>query len=181
MSPKLRGYLILAHLWAAAFMAPAFALHAISGGLYLVDQKGTFDRTELSLPAGAELDFKSETLIDDVKDLLDRANIDEDFEYIRDRGSFIQTRPTSEKYVELRQTAEGLTATQVTPDLVGKMIELHKGHGPLVFKTYQKLVAVLLLLVILGGVLVGLAARAYRRQTVIALALGTILFVILAI
>jgi len=40
MSPKLRKYLILAHLWFAGIMAPAFVLHALSGGLYLLDIKG---------------------------------------------------------------------------------------------------------------------------------------------
>jgi len=37
MSSKLRKYLVLAHLWFAGIMAPAFVLHAISGGLYLMN------------------------------------------------------------------------------------------------------------------------------------------------
>jgi len=178
MSPKLRKYLILAHLWAAGFMAPAFALHAISGGLYLMNIKGDFAKQELVLPVGAELDFKSETLETEVRDLLVRADVDYNFEYIRNRGSVIQLRPTSREYIEFRQTPEGLAASTVTPDTVAAFMELHKGHGPTAFKTYQKIVAVMLLLVVLGGILVGLLAKAYRRQTIIATIAGTAIFIL---
>lgn len=180
MSPKLRKLLILAHLWAAGFMAPAFALHAISGGLYLSGIKGNAVVTEVALPAGTTLDFKSPSLEADVRDLFARANIDEDFEYIKNRGSLIQTRPTSRDYIEIKQTPDGFTATRVEPDTVKAMIELHKGHGPQLFKTYQKFVAIFLLLVIFGGVLVGLAAAAYRKQTTIAVIIGTLVFIVVA-
>ena len=58
------------------------------------------------------------------------------------------------------------------------MMELHKGHGPALFKTYQKLVALTLFFVIFGGVMVGLLAKAYRRKTVIALVFGAIVFAV---
>ena len=176
MSPKLRRYLVLAHLWFAGLMAPAFALHAISGGLYLMNIKGTATTERLALPAGAALDFKSETLEADVRALLQNANIKHDFEYIRNRGTLIQLRPTSRTYLEFANTPQGLTAKRVKPDTVKGLMELHKGHGPQLFKTYQKLVAVLLLGVVFGGILVGLLAKAYRRQTLIAVVLGSIVF-----
>ena len=177
MSPKFRKYLILAHLWLAGLMAPAFALHAISGGLYLMDIKGEAATERLALPEAAQLDFKSPTLEADVKSLLKQANVDHDFEYIRNRGAVIQLRPTSKPYLEFKQTPQGLTASRVKPNAVRSMMELHKGHGPQLFKSYQKLVAVLLLGVVFGGILVGLMARAYRRQTIVAVAIGIVTFV----
>ncbi|MEP3653778.1 MAG: hypothetical protein ABJO36_02680 [Litorimonas sp.] len=177
MSPKFRKYLILAHLWLAGLMAPAFALHAISGGLYLMNIKGNVATERVSLPSGSELDFESVTLETDVRSLLENANLKSDFEYIRNRGTVIQLRPTSRTYLEFRQTPQGLSATRVKPDTVKSLMELHMGHGPQLFKSYQKLVALLLLGVVLGGILVGLMAKAYRRQTVIALVLGTVVFV----
>lgn len=178
MSPKLRKYLVLAHLWFAGIMAPAFALHAISGGLYLMDIKGEAATQSVSLPSGAALDFTSSTLDADVRKLLERANLDHDFEYIRNRGTVIQLRPTSKTYLEFKQSPQGLTATRVKPNAVRSMMELHKGHGPKLFKSYQKLVALLLLGVVLGGILVGLLAKAYRRQTTIAVAMGFVLFLL---
>lgn len=178
MSPKFRKYLVLAHLWLAGLMAPAFALHAISGGLYLMDIKGDAATERVSLPAGAELDFKSQTLDADIRALLEKANLNHDFEYIRNRGTVIQLRPTSKTYLEFKQSQQGLTATRVKPDAVRSIMELHKGHGPKLFKSYQKLVAVLLLGVVLGGILVGLLARAYRRQTIVAVVMGFVVFLL---
>lgn len=179
MSPKFRKYLILAHLWLAGLMAPAFALHAISGGLYLMDIKGKATTERVALPAGATLDFQSETLEADVREFLKTANLKHDFEYVRNRGTVIQLRPTSKTYLEFKQTPQGLSATRVKPDTIRSIMELHKGHGPQLFKSYQKLVAALLLLVVLGGILVGLMAKAYRRQTVIAVIIGGVVFVLL--
>ena len=178
MSPKFRKYLVLAHLWLAGIMAPAFALHAIPGGLYLMDIKGKAATERVSLPAGADLDFKSATLEADVRALLTQANLNHDFEYIRNRGTVIQLRPTSKTYLEFKQTPQGLTASRVKPDTVRSMMELHKGHGPQIFKSYQKLVALLLLGVVLGGILVGLLAKAYRRQTTIAVVMGIVIFIL---
>ena len=178
MSPKFRKYLILAHLWIAGLMAPAFALHAISGGLYLMNIKGAATTERISLPEGSALDFESATLEADVRELLKTANLKPDFEYIRNRGTVIQLRPTSKTYLEFKQTPQGLSASRVKPDTVRSMMELHKGHGPQIFKSYQKFVAVLLLLVVLGGILVGLMAKAYRRQTVVAVVAGIAGFIL---
>lgn len=179
MSPKLRKYLVLAHLWAAGIMAPAFALHAISGGLYLMNIKGEASTERVALPTNAKLDFKSETLEADVRTLLESANLKHDFEYVRNRGSLIQLRPTSKTYLEFKQTPQGLSATRLKPNAVRSMMELHKGHGPQLFKSYQKLVALLLLGVVLGGILVGLLAKAYRRQTIAAVILGILSFILI--
>jgi len=178
-NPKLRKLLILLHLFGAAFMAPAFLLVAISGGNYLLDNKGSFETTPISLPASATLDFKSPSLEEDVRTLLKSSDIKHKFDYIRNRGSVIQLRPTSRKYIEMKQTPKGLEASYKKPNLVAAMMELHKGHGPSLFKTYQKLVALTLFLVVFGGLLVGLLAKAYRRKTVGALAFGAIVFIFL--
>ncbi len=179
MSPKLRKYMVLAHLWTAGLMAPAFALHAISGGLYLMDIKGNASTERVSLPETASLDFKSDTLDADVRQLLSNAKIKHDFEYVKNRGSLIQLRPTSRTYLEFKQSDKGLTATRIKPNFVRSMMELHKGHGPQLFKSYQKLVALLLLLVVFGGILVGLMAKAYRRQTVTAVVAGVAVFILI--
>ena len=159
-------------------MAPAFALHAISGGLYLMNIKGEAATERVSLPKGSDLDFKSATLEADVRTLLTQADLKHDFEYIINRGTVIQLRPTSKTYLEFKQTPQGLTASRVKPDTVRSMMELHKGHGPQIFKSYQKLVAILLLGVVLGGILVGVLAKAYRRQTLIAVVMGFVAFVL---
>ena len=177
----MRRKLIFLHLVFAGFMAPAFIMLAVSGGLYLMGQKGTLESTEVALPAGAALDFGADTLEDDVRALLADAGIDHGFEYVRNRGTSIDLRPTSRTHLSIRQTPDGLRATRHDPDLQKSMIELHKGHGPRVFKLYQKVVAFTLITVVLGGVLVGLLARMWRKTTIISLIVGTAVFGLLAL
>lgn len=178
---KTRRVLINLHLIFAGIMAPAFIMLATSGGLYLMSIKGTTTDTPVALVDGAVLDFKSETIEADVRALLVRSDIDHRFEYVRDRGTTIELRPTSRTYLSLSQTPDGLSATRHDPNLQKSMIELHKGHGPTLFKLYQKLVALLLITVVLGGVLVGLLSKAYRGKTIASLVIGTALFLFLAL
>ncbi len=174
--PKIRKLLVTLHLIFAGLLTPAFLLVAITGGNYLLGNKGSMAKTPISLSADAALDFSSSTLETDVKKLLSANNIDHKFEYVKNRGTTIQLRPTSRKYIEMKQTPNGLTATWVQPSLQAGFMELHKGHGPKLFKTYSKLVALGLLGVVFGGFFVGILAPAYRRKTLVATGLGTLLF-----
>jgi len=164
----------------AGFLAPAFLLVAVSGGLYILGNSGEFKSEPVPLPAGTTLNFDSPSLETDVRSLLASANIDQKFEYIRNRGSVIQLRPTSRSHLVFRQTEDGLTATRQTPNFQGALMELHKGHGPSWFKFYQRLVALGLIAVVFGGVLVGLLAKPYRRQTSLAVVFGSFIFIFLA-
>jgi len=61
------------------------------------------------------------------------------------------------------------------------MMALHKGHGPKIFQSYQKFVAILLVGIVFGGILIGLMAKIYRLQTIIAVIAGVVIFVTLAL
>jgi len=178
--PKVRKILVTLHLIFAGLLTPAFLLLAITGGNYLLGNKGNMEKTPIVLSAGSTLDFGSDTIKDDINKLLADNNVELNFEYVKNRGSVIQLRPTSRKYIELKDTASGVTASWVNPSLQAGLMELHKGHGPKLFKTYQKFVALGLIGVVLGGFLVGILAPAYRRKTLVATGLGTLLFIVLA-
>jgi len=177
---KFRRLLILIHLYLASILAPIFILVAVTGGLYLARIQPSIVSTPITLSENADLDFNSSNLEKDVEIILADANVDLKFEYIRSRGNMAFTRPTSRTFVEFENTSEGLKASLQEPSLYYALLELHKGHGPTVFRTYQILAGISLLLVVLGGLLVGLMAKAYRRPTLIAMTGGTILFFILA-
>ena len=177
----MRRKLIILHLLFAGFMAPAFLLLAVSGGLYLVGVKGQTSTAPVPLPPGAALDFDAADIDAEVRGFLTRSGIDHRFEYVRHRGDSLDLRPTSRTYLTIARTPDGLTATRHEPDLQKSMIELHKGHGPRLFKLYQKVVAVALLAVVLGGVAVGLLSPVWRRTTLVSLAAGTVVFAILVL
>ena len=179
-TPTLRRLMVLLHLFAASFMAPAFGLVAITGGLHMVGGGEKVDTKPVTLPAGAVLDFKSPSLDSDVRALFEKANIDVDFGYIKARGaSKIQTRPTSRTYVEISKTPNGLSATVNKPNFQKAMMEIHKGHGPKILRSYHKLVALVLFLVILSGFLAGVFIKTYRRKTLAGLIAGSVLYIAL--
>lgn len=176
-----RRLLIQIHLYLAAFMAPVFILLSISGGLYLIGQKGATSSSAVTLPSSASLDFKSETLDADLRALLKEAGIDHDFDYIKNRGNLIQTRPTSRAYYQLTHKDGALTADYKEPNFQAAMMELHKGHGPSLFKTYQKLVALGLFFVVLSGFWLGITSKALRKSTALLSVAGLVVFLWLAL
>ena len=176
-----RSLLVRLHLYAAAFLAPAFLFLAISGGLYLVGVKGSVKQTVVVMPSQLELDPSSESLYKDVQKLLLAAGISHDFEYVKIKGKTLLTRPTSRNFYKFSMQPEGLVVSYNEPSIQSKLIELHKGHGPEIFKTFQKVIAVGLLFVVLSGFWLGVSALGLRRNTLIVTGAGVILLGFLAL
>ena len=176
-----RSLLIRLHLYAAAFLSPAFLFVAISGGLYLVGVKGSVEQTVVGVPSQLALDPSSESLYEDVQKVLLAAGISHDFEYVKVKGEMLLTRPTSRNFYKLDMQPEGLVVSYNEPSIQSKLIELHKGHGPELFKTFQKVIAVGLLFVVLSGFWLGVSALGLRRNTLILSGSGAILFALLAL
>lgn len=176
-NPKLRKLLILLHLFGGSFMAPAFILVAITGGLHMVGDGEKVETSAIVLPAGTQVDLKSKTAEDDVRAILKAANVDMKFEYLKIRGTSFETRPTSRTHVKFKPSPNGLTATLNKPNFQKAMMEIHKGHGPKIVRTYHKIVALMLFFVVLGGFLIGLLAKNYRRKTLAAFGLGLLFYI----
>lgn len=177
---KGRAFYINLHLYAAAFLTPMLVLAALSGGLYLFGIKGANATEQIPAPAGTSLDLESPSLEADVRALLSSAGIEHDFEYLKISGGTLLTRPTSRLHYEITVSNKSVTLQRNTPDLQKRMIELHKGHGPTVFRNFQKVMAIGLLYIVLAGLWLGLSSIRLRMRTIAILAAGLILFVIFA-
>jgi len=147
---KLRRILTQVHLYMAGFLAPAFLLVGITGGMDLAGFEAKTSQTPIVIAQEIVLDFDS------------------------------PTRPTSRTFALFEKTPNGIKATLNEPNLQYSMMELHKGHGPGIFRTYQIIAAIALFLVVIGGLAVGLLAKVYRMPTLISAIIGTIGFAILA-
>lgn len=154
---------------------------AVSGGLYLAGIKGSTTSEEVDLPGNVVVDFKSPGLEQDVRKIISRVDESYEFEQIRAGSTSLQTRPTSRTYYVLAQEDDGLDLVRHTPDFQKTLIELHKGHGPGMFKIYQQLVAAGLLFILVSGVATGLLNRKFRNKTLSMLVLGSIVFLGLAL
>jgi hypothetical protein len=174
---KLRNLLITLHLYGAALLAPVFLLVAITGGLNMAGIEGKTEEAPIILPADTKFDTKSPKFEDDVRALLKAENVAVDFEYIRTRGSNFTTRPTSRPHVSFENKDGQLTAKFVKPDTLNALMEIHKGHGPRVYKILGWIGGFALFFVVLGGLIIGLLSAAYRRTTIVSTLIGSAIFV----
>ena len=167
------------HLFTAAFLTPFLILVAVSGGLYLLGYKGEVVRSPVALPNGASLDVSSDRLEKDVREVLEAVDTTYSFEYVKLSGSQMFTRPTSSAHYQFDMTTGELTATFNEPSLQKRLIELHKGHGPLAFKTFQKGAALGLIVVVISGFWLGITSPALSKYTWMVAGSGLLLSVAL--
>ena len=71
--------------------------------------------------------------------------------------------------------------TKITLELQARMIELHKGHGPTIFKTFQKVFALGMVFIMVSGLWLGLTAPRLVRNTTISFGAGLALFLVLVL
>jgi hypothetical protein len=177
-----RKLLIKIHMYLAAFFAPAVLLVAISGGLYLAGVKGNVEQETIYSSSEAMIDNKSTTLQADVAALLASAGVESySFEYIKVKGVTLYTRPTSSDHYLIKSSAGGVEVIHARPSLQSRMIELHKGHGPTTFKTFQKAFAIGLIFIILSGLWLGVSAARLRRSTLLTATTGAVIFALLLV
>lgn len=175
-----RKLLITIHLYLAAFFAPAVLLVAISGGLYLIGVKGEIEQDTIYSGDDVSIDSASSSLHTDVTALLAKAGVESfDFEYVKVKGNDLYTRPTSEEHYIIKSGGDSVEIIHARPNLQSRMIELHKGHGPSSFKTFQKVFAVGLMFVTLSGLWLGISAARLRRSTLLTTAVGAAVFTLL--
>ena len=162
------------------FFSAAIVLMALSGGLYLIGIKGTIDQTRVGL-AGSGEQLLAEPSIEAVQAALTEVGVtDFEFDYVKQKGSQLITRPTTRPFYTLDISGNEVVVQYNEPSLQKKMIELHMGHGPVAYKTYQKVFAAGMLFIILSGLWAGLSSAKLRRPTVLVAGGGLLVFALLA-
>ena len=176
-----RALLIKLHLYCSAFFAAAIVLVAVSGGLYLIGIKGTIEQTPVgTLATGQQLLLEpSEAQVQAA--LASLGVSDFEFEYVKQKGSQLITRPTTRPFYTLDISGEEAVVRYNEPSLQKRMIELHMGHGPTAYKAYQQVFAAGMLFIILTGLWLGLSSARLRFSTAVISGAGVILFLWLAL
>ena len=176
-----RALLIKLHLYCSAFFAAAIVLVAVAGGLYLIGIKGTIEQTSVgTLATGQQLLLgPSEAKVQAA--LASLGVSDFEFEYVKQKGSQLITRPTTRPFYTLDISGEDAVVRYNEPSLQKRMIELHMGHGPTAYKAYQQVFAAGMLFIILTGLWLGLSSARLRFSTAVISGAGVILFLWLAL
>ena len=176
-----RALLIKLHLYCSAFFAAGIILVAVSGGLYLIGIKGTIEQTLVgTLTTGPQLSQDPSEANVQVA-LASLGVADFEFEYVKQKGSQLITRPTTRAFYTLDISGDEVVAHYNEPSLQKRMIELHMGHGPTAYKSYQKAFAAGMLFIILTGLRLGLSSVRLRFSTAVISGEGVLLFLWLAL
>ena len=176
-----RTVLIKLHFYLSAFFSAAIILVAVSGGLYLTGIKGSVEQTPVgSTTSGQQL------LADPSQRAVERALVslgvaDFEFDYVKQKGSQLITRPTTRPFYTLDVRGDEVIVQHNQPSLQKRMIELHMGHGPSAYKIYQQVFAAGMLFIILSGVWLGLSSAHLRLRTALAVGSGLLVFSVLAL
>jgi hypothetical protein len=151
---------------------PFFILFVVTGTLYLAGIKGESEK-KLVKTFDITLSKNVEILDAQVKQILKDEGIKFDYEYLKIKGKSIYLRPTSRDYYVFER-AEQTKLYKVESSFQKKMMELHKGHGPTLFKRFSIVFGVGLFLVGITGIYLGVSVKAYRRTSLIYMGLGTL-------
>ncbi len=176
-----RKLIITIHLALAAFFTPILLIIGLSGGLYLIGEKGSVEKQEIYRGDLAGYDFKDKNRENQIRQFIKSHNIEHDFEYAKGGSDFGITRPTSKQHLLFQLEQDQLVVTKRTPNFIATIVELHKGHGPTAFKTFQKFVALGLFFILASGLFLGLTSPSLRKKTVAISGLGLITFLFFAL
>ena len=162
------------------FFSAAIVLVARFGGLYLIGIKGTIDQTRIGI-AGSVEQLLAEPSTEAVQAALTEVGVTNfEFDYVKQKGSQLITRPTTRPFYTLDVSGNEVVVQYNEPSLQKKMIELHMGHGPVAYKTYQKIFAAGMLFIILSGLWAGLSSTKLRGPTAAVAGGGLLVFALLA-
>ena len=167
-----RKNIIQIHLVLAAFLLP-FLIHLpTSGVLYLLGQKGKANK-ELAFTVNNELKPTKEAILEVFK----TQSIDFDFEYIKKKNGKMILRPSTKEHYEIVPTAQGHQFYKITPDFILKIVEMHKGHGPGLFKKFQIAAGIGFILITLSGLWLIFSVPSFLKISIISFAAGFVIFI----
>lgn len=174
-----RHTLITIHLLLSMFLLPFLLMMPISGTLYLLGEKGDQTKEKIFEIKGA-LPSDSQEREDFLRQTFQDLKLNPHYESIKESGDKLIFRPTSREHLSIKVNPEGFEIYRVSPNFIQMMMELHKGHGPRLFKIFEMVFGVGLILVALSGFLVGWFVPAYRIKILSSFGLGLAVFLVVA-
>ena len=165
------------HLYLAAFFLPFLLLMPITGVSYLLGEKGAkISRVEFSTNEVPPQDKTQQK--EWIKNQFENNNIDFDWEYIKPNGNDLILRPSSKDHYIVSVQADKTDFIKIEPNLLLKLIELHKGHGPALFKSLEISAGIGLILLTISGIFLSFYSRSLRKKFLLPLIIVSIVTVL---
>lgn len=175
---NIRKAILNLHLILSGLFIPFLIIIPLSGSLYLLNVKGTAEKQEvlrvhtLNPIEDKEVFFRS---------LFKDNQIDFDFEYIKENPNELIFRPANRVHYTARIVDGEVIVTKITPSLLNRLMELHKGHGPRIAKYYEAAFGISLILLLLTGIYLAWTVKSYRKIIGVSFLVGLIALIALFI
>lgn len=167
-----RQLLFNIHFYLSSFFTPFLLLIAVTGTFYLFGNKGNVKETLVK----SNVMIQKEQEKEQVKQVVKELDANYRYEYLKDRGSSIQTRPTTRDYFNFKKNADGtFNVYKVEPNFLLRLIEVHKGHGPKLLKYFQKVLGFALIFITITGLLMSLKIKTRVKSFLISMTAGGVI------
>lgn len=166
------------HLILAALFMPLMLMMPFTGALYLLGYQGDQTKTEvfrISEPVPEE----EKATEDFFRRHLEAKGMNSDFEYIRSTKTDFIMRPTTRvHFMATKADGNDLIVYKIEPNMLKRMIELHKGHGPRMMRWFETAFGLALILTTLSGLWLAWTVKPYRNITLVSFAVGVVLILV---
>lgn len=172
-SRKLMTYV---HLCLASLFMPLMLLMPFTGAMYILGFQGDQTKTEaFRLPSVEVPDGEAdrETFF---REAFRNQGLDYDFAYVRGGKNEFTFRPTSRRhYIATVQDTGEIVFSKVEPNLMKRLIEIHKGHGPIAMRWFEVVFALALILTTCSGIWLAWTVKPYRKATILSFGIGALI------
>lgn len=176
---NIRKVMTYVHLSLASLFMPLLLLMPFTGTMYLLGFKGDQTKTEaFRIPAVAIPEDEAEQKVF-FREIFLANSVQYSFSYIRGGGKEFIFRPTSRVHyvASIADTSDKseIVFSKVEPDLMKRLIEVHKGHGPVAMKWFEVAFGLALILMTLSGLWLAWTVKPYRKATLISFGVGALI------
>jgi hypothetical protein len=169
-----RPYIIKFHLLLTSFFIPFLIILPLTGTLYLLNIKGTVEKTS-AFHIVQILPTESKELETFFRQEFKDRNIDYPFETIKIALPELIFRPTTKNYYQAKINPQGAEVFFVKPNWQTKLMELHKGHGPKVAKKWSVVFGVGFFLILISGFILALTQSSEGKWILIPSVIGSLI------
>lgn len=165
------------HLYLAAFFLPFLLLMPITGVSYLLGEKGSkISSVEFIVDELPPIEKNQQN--DWIKNQFKNNNINFEWEYIKVNGKDLILRPSSVDHYIVSVQENRTEFIKIQPNFLLKMIELHKGHGPSLFKSLEIGAGIGLIFLTISGIILSFYSRSLRKKFLLPLIIGSIVTIL---
>lgn len=174
-----RKLMTYVHLSLASLFMPLLLLMPFTGAMYILGFQGEQTKAEaFRIPAVAipTDEAEQESFF---REIFKANSVDYSFSYIRGGKNEFTFRPTSRVHfvATVLDSAEKpeIVFTKVEPNLMKRLIEVHKGHGPVAMRWFEVAFGLALILTTLSGLWLAWTVKPYRKATLISFGVGALI------